>query len=132
MRREREEICIAHKIVIYYSIKKNIKYGRRWGYIKMESLEEIWKNYIEPIAVEIAVEVVTKNNMRKDDINEIVQECALNFLERARRNNNVLDIEANTIRFKRIAKNYSKKVNYRNKTEVRLGQANGISVTIFN
>ena len=40
----------------------------------MYTLDEIWKTYAEPIAVEIAIETVSANNMRKDDINDIVQE----------------------------------------------------------
>lgn len=95
-------------------------------------LEEVWKNFVEPIAVEIAMETVAKNNMRRDDINEIVQECALNFLERAKAHNDILDKGTNTVRFKRIAKKYTNKVKKRNNNEVRLGVANGISITIFN
>lgn len=98
----------------------------------MYTLDEIWKTYAEPIAVEIAIETVSANNMRKDDINDIVQECAVNFLQRANNNHDILDKERNTVRFKRIAKNYADKINRRNQTEVRLGRANGISITIFN
>ena len=98
----------------------------------MYTLDEIWKTYAEPIAVEIAIETVSANNMRKDDINDIVQECAVNFLQRANNNHDILDKERNTVRFKRIAKNYAYKINSRNQTEVRLGRANGISITIFN
>lgn len=98
----------------------------------MYTLDEIWKTYAEPIAVEIAIETVSANNMRKDDINDIVQECAVNFLQRANNNHDILDKEGNTVRFKRIAKNYADKINRRNQTEVRLGRANGISITIFN
>lgn len=98
----------------------------------MYALDEIWKTYAEPIAVEIAIETVSANNMRKDDINDIVQECAVNFLQRANNNHDILDKERNTVRFKRIAKNYADKINRRNQTEVRLGRANGISITIFN